>query len=622
MRRLLILLWMSLLMPAGLAAEEPRIWAFSWHDVRDDVVGDLDPDRFAVSTARLVAFFEYLRGNGYTPVSVEQLIAARDHGVPLPEKPILLTFDDGLASVYTHVFPLLKQYQYPAVVAVVTRWLALEEGERIDYGHTFWGQEDLVTWSQLREMADSGLVEVASHSHDLHRGILANPQGNTQPAAITRQYLPETGSYESDASYRQRIRDDLERSAATIEAHIGHRPRVMVWPYGAHNGDTLEIAESLGMDVTLTLTEAPGSLTTLGAFPRLLPLGNPDLGQMIWNFEHWPERDAKRVAHVDLDYVYDPDPEQLARNLDRLISRMYNLQITDVYLQAFVDTEADGEARALYFPNRHLPVRADLFNRVAWQLRTRARVKVWAWMPVLAFHHPDAATNREWTVKPLSESAVVGEEYHRLSPFVPEARQFIKEIYDDLGRQANFAGVLFHDDAYLRDTEDGHAGPISATAREQTLTDFTLELADVLRRHQPALLTARNLYARPIIQPESQAWFAQSLEGFLAAYDYTALMAMPWMEQAEDPERWLTTLAKQVLATPGAREQVVFELQARDWRTGEPIATDRLAQQMRMLQALGAFHLGYYPDDFIAGHPELETLRRAFSAADYPYRRP
>ncbi|HEV8078808.1 MAG TPA: poly-beta-1,6-N-acetyl-D-glucosamine N-deacetylase PgaB, partial [Marinobacter sp.] len=435
-------------------------------------------------------------------------------------------------------------------------------------------------------------------------------------------YNPESESYETDVAYRQRIRQDLANSVADIQQHIGQSPRVMVWPYGAHNADAIAIANELGMSITMTLTPQPGSTETLSAFGRILPLGNPDVGQMTWNFEYWPEISPKRVAHVDLDYVYDENPEQLARNLDRLISRIYQMHITDVYLQAFVDTEADGEARQVYFPNRHLPMRADLFNRVAWQLRTRARVQVWAWMPVLAFHHPDPELNRDWAVKPLTADTPAGQEYHRLSPFVPEARQFIREIYDDLGRHANFAGILFHDDAYLRDTEDGHGVPMSGAEREQVLTDFTLELADVLRHHQPELLTARNLYARPVLQPESQAWFAQSLSGFMAAYDYTSLMAMPWMEQANDPDAWLAQLAKTVLAYPDAREKVVFELQARNWRTGEPIANATLSQHMQMLQSLGVLHLGYYPDDFIAGHPDLNMLRKVFSASDYPYKRP
>ena len=92
-----------------------------------------------------------------------------------------------------------------------------------------------------------------------------------------------------------------------------------------------------------------------------------------------------RVAHVDLDYVYDPDPARTDANLGKLVQRIADLGINTVFLQAFADPKGDGNIHELYFPNRHLPMRADLFNRVAWQLRSRGGVAVYAWMPVLAF---------------------------------------------------------------------------------------------------------------------------------------------------------------------------------------------------------------------------------------------
>ena len=56
-----------------------------------------------------------------------------------------------------------------------------------------------------------------------------------------------------------------------------------------------------------------------------------------------------------------------------------------MFLQAYSDPTGDGLVRSVYFPNRWLPVRADLFNRAAWQLHNRANVMVYAWMPVLAY---------------------------------------------------------------------------------------------------------------------------------------------------------------------------------------------------------------------------------------------
>src|SRR3546814_5499781 len=77
-------------------------------------------------------------------------------------------------------------------------------------------------------MAASGLIEVASHTHDLHRGILANPQGNSEPAAAARAYDSKNGRYESDQAYRARLADDASVISDEIEAAIGKRPRIWV----------------------------------------------------------------------------------------------------------------------------------------------------------------------------------------------------------------------------------------------------------------------------------------------------------------------------------------------------------------------------------------------------------
>lgn len=63
-------------------------------------------------------------------------------------------------------------------------------------------------------------------------------------------------------------------------------------------------------------------------------------------------------------------------------------------------------------------------------------------------------------------------------------------------------------------------------------------------------MTARNLYAQPVMDPQAEQWYAQSLPKFLANYDYTALMAMPFMESATMPDRWLTELYEKVAAQP------------------------------------------------------------------------
>ena len=120
----------------------------SYHDVRDTVKGNLDPDRAAISTRHLVEHFEWLNAHDYRVLSLADVLAARRSNTPLPEKSVLLTFDDGLASVATRVLPLLRAYRYPAVVAVVGRWLELAPGESVDYGAQRFTRADFVSAAQ------------------------------------------------------------------------------------------------------------------------------------------------------------------------------------------------------------------------------------------------------------------------------------------------------------------------------------------------------------------------------------------------------------------------------------------------------------------------------------------
>ncbi len=608
-----------------------KITILSYHDVRSDLEGELDGDRYAVATRRLIEHFDWFLAEGLTPVSVDQVLNARSGGAPLPANPILLVFDDGLKSVYTEVFPLLKLYDYPAVVAPVGSWMDAPEGWSVPYdGLGELTREDLVSWDELRAMQASGLVEVATHTWDLHQGVRGNPQGNEQPAAVTRIHDPETGDYEDDLPYRERIRADLALAADRIEEELGRRPRIVVWPYGEYSQVTDSIARSLGMPITMGLVPRPQPADELAGMGRFVITGNIQVPDLAWYLRRsFNALSPIRVIHVDLDYVYDPDPDQIERNLDALVERISTIQPSHIYLQAFADPDGDGTARSLYFPNRPLPMRADLFNRVAWQLRTRAGVSVFAWMPLLAFDLGDSERNDALSVQRWEEGRAVPSrpDYRRLSPWHPEARRIIHDLFEDLAIHAAFDGILFHDDAYLNDREDAAAFPGSPgrlpTARERTdaLFELTSEVMETVRRFRPEARSARNLYARVVLEPESEEWFAQNFPRSLEHYDHTAVMAMPYMENARRAWPWLSQLVDRVADHPGGLAGTVFELQAVDWRTPAPIPTAELVEWTTRLEQAGAIHFGYYPDDFIQGHPDLWSIRSALSVERDPWRR-
>ena len=102
-----------------------------------------------------------------------------------------------------------RRSDYPALVAVITDYVDMAPGRTIDYGYRPFGHDDFLTWEQLREMKDSGLIELASHTDNQHHGVQSNPQGNSTPAVITRAYDPATGRY---LEHRQ------------LRAHPTHKP--------------------------------------------------------------------------------------------------------------------------------------------------------------------------------------------------------------------------------------------------------------------------------------------------------------------------------------------------------------------------------------------------------------
>ncbi|EMX8897537.1 poly-beta-1,6-N-acetyl-D-glucosamine N-deacetylase PgaB [Enterobacter bugandensis] len=590
----------------------------AYHDVEDDAA---DQRYLSVRTSALNEQISWLLHNGYHAISVQDILDAHDGKKSLPPKAVLLSFDDGYSSFYTRVWPLLKAWNVPALWAPVGSWVDTPANQKVNFGGLMTPRDRFATWDMVRELSRSPLIEIGSHTWASHYGIPANPQGSSEPAIANRFYDKATGRYETDQQFSQRIGDDVRKVTEKIAQVTGKAPRAWVWPYGAASGTSLAIARQQGYRLAFTLEDGLGNVQELGNIPRLLIAGNPSLKAFASSVSRVQERDPLRVMHVDLDYVYDPDPAQQTQNINRLIQRVYDMKISHVFLQAFADPQGDGRIRALYFPNRRLPVRADLFNFVSWQLQTRAGVKVYAWMPVLSFDLDPALPRVQRRDDRTGQLREANEPYIRLSPWDPQVRLQVTEIYEDLARHASFNGILFHDDAVLTDVDA--AGQDTTRQKSRRLIGFTRALSQAVKHIRgPQIKTARNMFVLPILQPESEAWFAQNLDDFLAAYDWTVPMAMPLMESvpANESNAWLTRLIKAVAARPGALDKTIFELQARDWeqKPQRAVSDSQLAAWMRVLQLNGIKNYGYYPDDFINNQPDISRIRPVFSSYWYP----
>jgi len=349
------LLTMVLAVWAGVVPAQD-IPALVYHDITDARSGD----PFAVTREAFAAQLEYLQAEGYTPVSLALLGRVQRGEAALPRKPVLITFDDGLVSYASFARPLLQRYGYPSVLSIVSGWV---DGD--DVPPEYRGK--LLDWGGLRKLVRANDVELVSHTHDLHHGILANPQGNKESASITRRYDGATRQYETEDAFRARIHADLVRARSRFETELKQPPAGIAWPFGLYDEVLVEEATKLGMTWQLTLDRMPTRIEILPRIHRQTFYRYQNLRQFADMVSLRALR-REQIRFVEIEYAQlEPeDPRRFEQNLSALLRRLQLLRVSGVVLRPF---SADGGGA--HFPNTVMPVSSDTLNRILNQLRSR-----------------------------------------------------------------------------------------------------------------------------------------------------------------------------------------------------------------------------------------------------------
>lgn len=177
---------------------------------------------YAVTVSRLEEDFRYLSENGYAAVLPRELAA----GMELPEKAVMITFDDGYVSNYELMYPLLQKYRLRAVIHVIVSKPDL-------------GAPNYCSWDMLREMSASGLVEIGSHTYDLHKSAAGGSYDGARRNGVQRI------AGESDAAFRARVLDDIQLSFDRLNEELNTPAVCFAYPYGAVDSASLALIESL-----------------------------------------------------------------------------------------------------------------------------------------------------------------------------------------------------------------------------------------------------------------------------------------------------------------------------------------------------------------------------------------
>lgn len=138
---------------------------------------------------------------GFTPVDAAELAARWRSGGPLPERPVLITFDDGYEGVHRHALPVLARHGFAATLFVSTGWIkgAYDTGGGLD---------TMLDWPQVRELAGRG-VEIGGHSH-------THPQLDQLDDATLRSEL---------ALCKEIVADELGTAPASFAYPYGYSSR-------------------------------------------------------------------------------------------------------------------------------------------------------------------------------------------------------------------------------------------------------------------------------------------------------------------------------------------------------------------------------------------------------------
>lgn len=245
-----------------------------WHNLAEESSGDMT---ISVDTFR--AQIEALHEAGFKTVSLQQLYDYVHFGTELPEKPIVLTFDDGYFSNYEYAYPILREYGMQATIFAIGVSVGKDTYKDTEHAMTpHFGADE------AREMVDSGLISVQSHTFDMHQW----PPFEDGNAQVRETLLPFDG--EADADYEAAVEADFAESRELLESITGQPVNALAFPEGAYVTLTQDALRSAGAELTFTTVRAVNTVVkglpqSLCAMPRFGMTESTDMTALVAELE-------------------------------------------------------------------------------------------------------------------------------------------------------------------------------------------------------------------------------------------------------------------------------------------------------------------------------------------------
>ncbi len=193
--------------------------------------------KYTVTYDEFESDMRYIKEKGYTTIDMTDLIDYVYGKKALPEKPIIVTLDDGFESVYAYVYPLMKELKMCAVASVVGEYTTFFT-ENPDHNITY----SYLNWQQVTELTKSKEIEIQNHSYDLHKN-------NGDRHGISKKHD------ENVAAYNTEVGADILKMQSIMKEKTGYTPNTLTFPFGAYKKETISLAKELGFKAALLCEE-------------------------------------------------------------------------------------------------------------------------------------------------------------------------------------------------------------------------------------------------------------------------------------------------------------------------------------------------------------------------------
>ncbi|MEG0181477.1 MAG: polysaccharide deacetylase family protein [Peptostreptococcaceae bacterium] len=182
---------------------------------------------------------KYLNENGYTAITTKDIFDYKNGSKQVPNKPILITADDGYLSNYEIMYPILKENNLKATIFLI--------GDRIDNARTSNIGIPKIDWLQAKEMYNSGVIDFQSHTYNSHDIVETRDgqKGNFSSALIN----------ESEEEYKKRIDEDIKLSIDGFEKNLGYKPIAFAYPFGQFSNISEEVLKSNNIKISFTVKD-------------------------------------------------------------------------------------------------------------------------------------------------------------------------------------------------------------------------------------------------------------------------------------------------------------------------------------------------------------------------------